>query len=216
MTASTQANKSSHRKLIIMAKSPVAGRVKTRLARDIGIAAATTFYRHTCQAVIARLSATTLWATELNIAPDTGIDDRFWPRHLPRSKQSRGDLGTRMRQAMTRARNGPVVLVGTDIPEIKQHHIAEAYAALRSHDVVLGPTPDGGYWLIGTANQRHLRNALHNVRWSTEFALQDTICSFKAQNAGLSIGLVARLNDIDHGDDFIPVRSLAGRRILPS
>ena len=203
------------RKLIIMAKTPVAGRVKTRLARDVGEASAATFYRHTCRAVVARLSQTKLWTTTLSISPDTGIHDRFWPPHLPRIRQGEGDLGERMQRAMTRNLDGPVVLVGTDIPEIRPSHVADAFHMLRNRDVVFGPTPDGGYWLVGSASQRYLRAAFRNVRWSTEFALSDTIKSFKAQNKRLTVGLITQLNDVDHGTDLAGLQSLIGRRVLP-
>ena len=199
-----------------MAKLPIAGRVKTRLASDIGSAAATSFYRHTCIAVLSRLSATSYWTTVVNIAPDTGLRSRFWPKHLVKTKQGDGDLGDRMRRAMTSAFDGPVILVGTDIPEIKRQHIHEAFAALRNNDVVFGPTPDGGFWLVGIAHLSHLRNAFANVRWSTEFALEDSIRSFKSRQPDVKVGLVSELNDIDHGSDFAAVRSLIGRRILSS
>lgn len=194
----------------------MAGRVKTRLAGDIGTTAATAFYRHTCQGVIARLSATSLWTTILNIAPDAAVSAPFWPHNLTRTAQGEGDLGQRMRRAMTWFPSGPVVLVGTDIPAIQRHHIADAFNALRKNDFVLGPTPDGGFWLVGTANQRNLEGAFDNVRWSTEFALQDTINGLKSHSFRTRIGLVAELNDIDHGSNLAAARSFVGRRILPS
>ncbi len=204
------------RTLIIMAKAPVAGRVKTRLAQDIGTAPAAAFYRHTCQAVVSRLSQTKLWKTRLNIAPDTGVHDRFWPRHIPRESQGDGDLGVRMHRAMQREQDGPVVLVGTDIPEIRPADIADAFRILRNNNVVFGPTPDGGYWLVGTASQRYLRGAFCKVRWSTEFALSDTINSFKAHHERLTVGLTRQLCDVDHGTDLEALQSLVGRRILPN
>ncbi|MAI44803.1 MAG: glycosyltransferase [Hyphomicrobiaceae bacterium TMED74] len=204
------------RKLIIMAKSPVAGRVKTRLSRDIGSAAATNFYRHTCQSVIARLSSTKLWRTVLSISPDTEVHNRFWPRHALRTTQGQGDLGERMRRAMTIQPTGPVVLIGTDIPGVQGHHVANAFHMLKQHDYIFGPTPDGGFWLVGISKQRYLPRAFKDVRWSTEFTLKDTIDSLNRQYSGLRLGLADELNDVDDGKDFKAAQDIIGRRILSS
>ncbi|MEM8977221.1 MAG: TIGR04282 family arsenosugar biosynthesis glycosyltransferase [Pseudomonadota bacterium] len=208
-------NMAGDRRLIIMAKAPVAGRVKSRLGQDIGTAPAANFYRHTCRAVVSRLSQTRLWETTLCIAPDTSIHDRIWPPNIRRKPQGEGDLGERMHRAMMHNQDGPVVLIGTDIPEIRPSDIADAFRNLRNHDVVFGSTPDGGYWLVGSASQRYLRSAFRNVRWSTEYALTDTINSFRSQYNGLKVGLVRQLNDVDHGVDLLALQALVGRRILP-
>ena len=204
------------RKLIIMAKSPVAGRVKTRLSRDIGSAAATNFYRHTCQNVIARLSCANLWRTILSISPDTEIENQFWPQNAPRTRQGQGDLGERMRRAMTVTPTGPVILIGTDIPGAQQHHIANAFQVLKKQDYVFGPTPDGGFWLVGVSTQRYLPRAFKDVRWSTEFTLNDTIDSLNREYSGLGIGFADILNDVDDGQDFEAAQDIIGRRILSS
>ena len=93
--------------LIIMAKVPGAGRVKTRLAREAGSTAATFFYRQTCRAVIARLSTSHRWNVVLSIAPDSGVHDRFWPSGISKLGQGDGDIGRRMQRAIAAMPPGP-------------------------------------------------------------------------------------------------------------
>ena len=101
-----------------MVKEPVAGRVKTRLGQDIGMTAAAWWFRHQTGALIRRVQSPR-WETWLAVAPDTALHSRFWPAHLPRVAQGRGDLGARMARVL-RGASGPVVLIGGDIPGVRQ------------------------------------------------------------------------------------------------
>lgn len=194
-----------------MVKEPHAGRVKTRLARQIGVVQATAFYRHAASAVIRRLAASPRWETWLAVAPDPTITSRFWPRQLPRRAQGTGDLGERMQRIMEWPGRGPVVIVGTDIPAIAPKHIAEAFRVLGDADGVLGPTPDGGYWLVGLRRLPRIERPFASVRWSSEHALADTASNM----ADLVIAKAARLPDVDAAEDWRAVRSWSGRRVLP-
>ena len=187
-------------RLIVFVKEPRPGRVKTRLARDIGAVAATWWLRHQSAALIRRIGYDARWQTLLAVAPDRALSSRAWPAHLPRLAQGGGDLGARMRRALLAAPPGPVVLVGADIPGIRAHHIAEAFALLGRHEAVLGPATDGGYWLIGLRRGGRAlpRGALAGVRWSGPHALADSVASL----APLSIGFAAELADVDSGADL--------------
>src|SRR5262245_26433561 len=132
-------------RLVVMAKAPVAGQVKTRLARELGVATATRFSRHATAALLARVSVSRAWHTTLAIAPDTTVAWRVWPRRVTRVRQGRGDLGARMQRIMRKAPPGPVVIIGTDVPGIRPWHLAEAFRLLGRHDAVFGPASDGGY-----------------------------------------------------------------------
>jgi len=189
------------RHLVIFAKEPLLGAVKTRLARDIGAAAALGFYEETLRNLIARVARDAPWRCWLAVTPD-GFAQRArrrW-RHLPRDvaviAQGPGDLGARMAGAFARLPPGPAVLIGSDIPAITRGHIAEAFAALGRHEAVFGPAEDGGYWLVGQRRLRPLPNLFHDVRWSSEHALADTLANLAP---GQAHALVARLADIDDG-----------------
>jgi rSAM/selenodomain-associated transferase 1 len=195
-----------------MAKQPVAGRVKTRLAREIGTAAATMLYRGMTAAVIARLSGGNRpWETIVALAGHPAVRQRVASRKPIVQPQVRGDLGRRMQAAIDRQPPGPVVLVGSDIPAIRPHHIREAFRALGSHDAVIGAAKDGGYWLIGFRRTRGRIRPFTGVRWSSEHALTDTLAHLR----GCRVARVATLSDVDTADDARLAASWCGRRVLP-
>jgi rSAM/selenodomain-associated transferase 1 len=199
-------------RLVIMAKVPVAGQVKTRLAREIGVSAALQFYRAASRAILARLAADRRWETVLAIAPDAAIHARFWPRRLKKSSQGRGDLGQRMQRILDTAAPGPAIIVGTDVPEIRPSHIAAAFRALGDSDAVLGPAADGGYWLVGARRRPRGLPMFENVRWSSAHTLTDT----ERNLVGLRIARVATLSDVDDARDLRAAQSRFGRRVLPA
>lgn len=199
-------------RLVIMVKEPHAGRVKTRLGREIGAIAAASFYRHAASAVLRRLSRSTRWQTWLAVAPDTMVASRFWPCRISRRAQGRGDLGQRMQRIMEWPGRGPTIIVGTDIPAIEPSHIAAAFRALGRGDAVLGPTPDGGYWLVGLKRSPRILRPFAGVRWSSAHAFPDTAANL----AGQKLGRAARLADVDDAGVWRRVRAWSGRTILPS
>jgi rSAM/selenodomain-associated transferase 1 len=200
------------RSLVIMAKEPRAGRVKTRLAAEVGTARATGFYRQASAAVIARLSATPQWRTVLAIAPDTALGLSCWPARLDRITQGDGDLGVRMLRALAAMPPGPAVLVGTDIPAIRPAHIATAFKALGEHEAVFGPATDGGFWLIGLARRRPIIDIFENVRWSSPHTLADVLANLPAATTAL----VDCLSDVDNADELERASGWFARRVPPS
>ncbi len=196
------------KRLVIFAKAPQMGRVKTRLARELGFVAATRWYRGACASLIGRLAFDRRWATTLAVSPDGAAKERapwpqVWPRGVPRRPQGPGDLGQRMERVFQTFPPGPVALIGSDIPGITCAHIAQAFKALGSHDAVIGPSTDGGYWLIGFSRVKPVRAAFDNVRWSSEHALADTL---KNLINGKSVAFLPILQDVDEAVDLDKVR----------
>ncbi|MEM8632441.1 MAG: TIGR04282 family arsenosugar biosynthesis glycosyltransferase [Pseudomonadota bacterium] len=177
-----------------MLKEPRAGRVKTRLGRDIGMVGAAWWFRHQTRALIQRLDDPR-WRLVLAVSPDRqGVQSRVWPAHLPRLAQGRGSLGDRMKRVFKVLPPGPVAIIGADIPGVTPAHIAGAFAALGRSDAVIGPVPDGGYWLIGLRRTRAVPAELFlGVRWSGPNARSDTVASLGA----LSVAVTATLADVD-------------------
>lgn len=185
--------------LIVMVKEPRPGRVKTRLGHDIGMIQAAWWFRHQTRKLLRRLHDPR-WQIVLAVSPDVeGLKSRVWPAHVPRLPQGRGNLGQRMNRLLRQPHNGPVCLIGADIPGIERPHIARAFAALGSHEAVFGPAPDGGYWLVGLKH-RHLapRSLFKDVRWSTSHALHDTLATLPDQR----VAQVDVLQDVDTLDDL--------------
>jgi uncharacterized protein len=203
---------SFRRRLVIMVKVPVAGRVKTRLARQVGITRATSFSRHTAAAVLARVGASRLWETVLAVTPDAEVAHPCLPSRLMRIAQGGGDLGQRMQRIMARQWPGPVVIIGTDIPAIRPGYIAAAFAALGRCDAVLGPARDGGYWLVGLKRTPRVMSAFGNVRWSSPHTLNDTLANL----TGYRVARAVILGDVDDAHELACAASWFGRRILPA
>lgn len=186
------------RHLVVMLKEPRPGRVKTRLAHDLGTVPACWWFRHQTRALLRHLEDPR-WRLVLAVSPDRAVTARDWPSHLPRIPQGRGDLGARMRHALTAMPRGPVCVIGGDIPAIRKTHIARAFHILGSHDAVLGPTFDGGYWLVGMRRQKAIsRDLFAQVRWSSPYALDDTLNGMN----DLSVGFADRLRDVDTAQDL--------------
>ena len=158
-----------------MVKEPRPGRVKTRLGRGLGMTNAAWWYRHQTRRLFRNLDDPR-WNIVLAVSPDReGLASRTWPRHLARIPQGSGDLGRRMARALS-ATPGPTVLIGSDIPGIAREDITIAFRGLGSSASVIGPAPDGGYWLVGLKQpSRAPKGLFRHVRWSTEFALEDTL-----------------------------------------
>jgi rSAM/selenodomain-associated transferase 1 len=176
------------------------GRVKRRLAREIGASVAIRFYRCCLSHSVMRLAADRRWRCVL--AVDRGRDPfmrlAISRRGLTLMPQGDGDLGRRMQRLFTRLPPGPVVIVGSDIPSIRPAHIAEAFKLLGEADAVLGPAPDGGYWLVGLKRSPRVPAAFASVRWSGPHAFADTLANLE----GRRVALAARLSDVDTAEDL--------------
>jgi rSAM/selenodomain-associated transferase 1 len=192
------------RHLVIFVKEPRLGRVKTRLARDIGLVAATRFYRLATADLIRRLGYDARWRAWLAVAPDRAADARWWPAGLERRTQGPGDLGARMERMFHVLPPGPALIVGSDIPDIRPAHIARAFRALGTGDAVFGPAKDGGYWLVGVKRRRRRPSIFARVRWSSAHALADTLGNLKDAR----VALIETLDDIDDGRAYKEWRAL--------
>ena len=191
--------------LVVMARAPRLGAVKRRLARDLGDLAAWRFYRITAGRLLRALSADPRWRTWLALTPDRAARVRrgLWPATGALLPQGQGDLGARMGCLLRELPPGPVVIVGSDIPDLRPVHVARAFRMLGRHDWVFGPAGDGGYWLIGTRRRRAPpRETFAGVRWSSAHALADTLANLK----GARIGFLEELADMDTGADLARLR----------
>jgi rSAM/selenodomain-associated transferase 1 len=191
--------------VVIFAKAPRIGTVKRRLADGIGQLAAWRCYGDITRKLIDRLAHEPRWILWLAVTPDaTARATRFWPRTrhgraIARIGQGPGDLGARMGRVLRHLPRGPVVIVGSDIPDIDAAAVRGAFRALQSADAVFGPAGDGGYWLVGLRRRPRPRGHLpgtlfRNVRWSSEHALSDTLAGLPRR---LRIAHLHRLEDVD-------------------
>ena len=197
-----------------MAKSPHLGRVKRRLWRDIGDVAAAGFYRSCLSHIVLRLAQDRRWRTVLAVDPGHDVTTVFWPsrRRIARLPQGQGDLGRRMQYLFAALPPGPAIIVGSDVPAIGAAHIADAFRLLGGADTVLGPALDGGYWLVGLRRCPRLLHPFAAVRWSSAYALADTVANLD----GKRVAFAATLSDVDIAEDFRRERASAARLIPPT
>jgi rSAM/selenodomain-associated transferase 1 len=186
------------RHLVVLAKAPALGRVKRRLAADIGPLAALRFQRGATARLLRRVARDRRWRCWLALTPDrAAMGPRFWPVSCRRIGQGRGDLGQRMARPFARLA-GEVVLIGSDIPEITASHIEAAFRLLGANDLVFGPSRDGGFWLIGGRNLP--RGLFARVRWSSPHALTDTLRNVPPR---WRVAMAAALDDVDDGAAYL-------------
>ncbi|MDX2120108.1 MAG: TIGR04282 family arsenosugar biosynthesis glycosyltransferase [Gemmatimonadota bacterium] len=192
--------------LAIFVKSPEPGQVKTRLANEIGPETAATLYRKLGRAVVADNVATGRHRTVVWFAPpDQGNQVRSWLSGLPVDEfnaQHGGGLGRRMMGTFRRhLREGArrVVLIGSDCPDVDRAFVRRAFDALDQSDLVLGPSQDGGFYLIGLTAP--VPGLFRRVAWSTPAVLAQTIRN--AARLGLRVATLPMLRDIDTVEDAL-------------
>jgi uncharacterized protein len=192
------------RTVIVFMRQPMLGRVKTRLARETGSLAAWQFYRRASDRLLRRLRADPKWRIVIAWAAPPQPRALFRPGDL---LQGAGDIGTRMARCLRAAPPGPVVLIGSDIPEVRTRHVRAAIRALERAPLVFGPATDGGFWLVGARSPAHLPRPLFaaTIRWSSPQTLADTLAGLNRPAA-----LADTLADVDHAVDLPPPESLTG------
>ena len=174
---------------------PEPGKVKTRLAADIGDQQALEVYHrllnHTHEITQALPQDKIVYYT-----PHIPAEDVWEPDQFQKALQVEGDLGARMQQAFEQgfARGYTrICIIGTDCYDLTTDHLKQAFRALYHHDAVLGPSRDGGYYLLGMC--RLYPELFANKTWSTESVADDTRTDM--QRLHISFQQLPTLNDID-------------------
>ncbi len=188
----------------LFVRNPVPGRVKTRLARDIGDENACCFYKEMVKDILSSVASTNL---PLYLFHD-GINSSGLPRewigaaHAVVAQQ--GDsIGERMAAAfdLLFSQNlQRVALIGSDIPGLDSQLLLEAFQALESDDAAIAPAVDGGYCLLALSKKSYCNRIFQEIEWSTDRVLQRTLKRF--DEAGLRVKLLAGRQDIDTAADL--------------
>lgn len=186
--------------LIIFVKNPEKGKVKTRLAKDIGDDQALHVYHRLLQytkSISKPLNSEKIVYYSDFIDNNDLWDNMTFEKHL----QDGADLGERMQNAFAEAfarGQQRVLIIGSDCVELETYMIKEAFAVLENNDVVIGPAKDGGYYLLGM--RKFYPTLFENKPWSSDDLLMDTIIDLKKLNAPYY--LLKTLSDIDHVEDL--------------
>ena len=186
-------------RLYIFAKAPRLGKAKTRLAADIGQEEALRLYRAMMRAVIINVQDEA-WTTILAAAtPDSIGAVPEWDG-LPQIAQVGGSLSPRLAEVFKGT--GPILIIGTDCPQVRASDIKDAIQALKTHDAVFGPADDGGFWLIGM-NGPVDPSVFDNVRWSHAQTLSDMTANING-----SVHRLRTLIDVDDLNALNAVKAL--------
>jgi hypothetical protein len=188
----------SKKALIIFTRNPELGKVKTRLAASIGDEKALNIYtfllKHTIK-ITQHIAADKYVYYSENIA----LQD-LWDNDIYRKKLQKGtDLGQRMYHAFKELFSlgyQKVIIVGSDIYDLKQQDIDEAFNKLDSHPYVIGPALDGGYYLLGMTQLYD--PIFKNKQWGTNTVLQNTLQDLKNKR----VLTLAPKNDVDYLEDI--------------
>ena len=185
--------------ILFFVKSPKQGQVKRRLATSLGETVATALYTTFVCDALATLDTCGARVVVCFSPPEAKKSLVAWlGQHYAYLPQRGGDLGQRMNNGFidTFGRGfQQVIIVGSDIPDLPRDVIEDAFASLETRDAVLGPSFDGGYYLIGFKRDTFQPLVFEGIRWGTETVFQETINRFRAK--GLSLDILPTWNDID-------------------
>jgi len=199
--------------LMVFAREPIPGRVKTRLISALGAEGAASLYRDLLKLALAAAAALPDVRRELwcdGAPPRGGVCARLALEFgMALRHQGDGDLGARMSLAMTEAlqRTHGAVLIGSDCPGYHVEYLSAALAALQDHDAVLGPAADGGYVLIGL--RRPAPSLFTGIPWGTDAVLEQTRAALR--HLGWTWAELPTLSDLDRPEDLaqLPAELLA-------
>ena len=193
----------SDKTLLIFTRNPELGKVKTRLAGGVGDQAALDIYKFLLQHTVKITSG-------LSVDKQVFYSEKirsgdFWDEEKFTKKLQHGeDLGLRMQRAFQDAfKSGyqKAIIIGSDMYDLSQKDIEQAFAALDDHNFVIGPAEDGGYYLLG---MNVLKPELfQHKEWGTETVLNDTLADLKEE----SVKLLETRNDVDYYEDIKGIES---------
>jgi len=190
--------------IIVFAKAPIIGNVKTRLAIDLDESLVVNLYKNFVLDILQKIKSIKIQYKIFYDPPDTehlmtgwlGADNKF-------ILQQGSDLGERMKNAFTAMFEDSftrAVIIGTDFPDLPVKYILEAFAGLEKSNAVIGPTFDGGYYLIGFNNASFLSHAFDNMPWGSNMVFKNTMALFNKIN--LSVHVLPRWRDVDTYHDL--------------
>ncbi|HEV2865043.1 MAG TPA: TIGR04282 family arsenosugar biosynthesis glycosyltransferase [Allosphingosinicella sp.] len=184
-------------RILVFAKAPVPGQVKTRLIPRLGAQGAAALAARMLEQTLEAAAATGL---TVELCGDPDPRDWYQGPGVALSAQGPGELGGRLRRAAKRvlAAGEPVLLIGTDCPSLDEARLSAAAAQLRGRDAVIHPTVDGGYALLGL--RRFHPSLFEGIAWSTASVAAETLA--RIGELGWSVSVLETLHDIDEPADL--------------
>ena len=192
--------------IIVFVKNPVRGSVKTRIAKTLGDDEALLIYNYLLDYTLKMCKDTEMLCCIYFDERPWLVDERFKSENFMYRLQNGKSLGEKMFQAFFHIAKDfkRAVIIGSDCPFITPQIIYKSFAALNSTPLSLGPSIDGGYYLLGidltTVTNVKLSNLFRNIEWSTDTVLSDTLLRAKEYN--LEVTFMPEFYDIDTQTDW--------------
>ncbi|WP_438710965.1 TIGR04282 family arsenosugar biosynthesis glycosyltransferase [Aquimarina muelleri] len=184
--------------LLIFTRNPELGKCKTRLAATIGEEAALKIYTFLLQHTVAITKDLDV-KKEVHYSVKVRDNDLWNPQIYSKKQQYGDDLGQRMEYAFAKGFEQGyenIIIIGSDMYDLSQKDIENAFLALDTHEYVIGPAEDGGYYLFGMKSLNS--QVFKNKAWGTETVLEDTLKDIKEKN----LKVLEERNDIDYYEDI--------------
>ncbi|MDN3724833.1 TIGR04282 family arsenosugar biosynthesis glycosyltransferase [Aequorivita sp. SDUM287046] len=188
----------SKKALIIFTRNPELGKVKTRLAKSVGDESALEIYKfllnHTVK-ITENLSVDKFVYYSENIA----VNDIWNPQHFRKRLQTGNELGEKMKNAFSEIfalGYTKAIIIGSDMFDLSQNDLENAYNTLQTEQVVIGPATDGGYYLLGMKD--FIPNIFENKKWGTSTVLEETLKDLETKK----FVLLEERNDVDYYGDI--------------
>lgn len=182
-------------RLILFARYPIAGTCKTRLIPALGPEGAAALHRHLTERTVRIMQQSGCPVAVAYTGADISEFERWLGPDILLIEQVEGDLTAKL---LACASPAPVIFFGADTPDLQHHHVASAIAGLETHEVVIGPAEDGGYYLIGM--RQALPALFIDMPWSTEHVLPETLT--RLSSLGIEPLLLETLSDCDRPEDL--------------
>jgi len=187
--------KSSQPRAVLFTRFPVAGAAKTRLIPAVGAEGAAAIHKILTERTVETLLSCDC-QVEIAFTGATEKEFRDWLGNDPTYVEQRGDdLTDRLLERLSPA---PVLFLGSDTPALETRHIKQALSELQSHDAVIGPAEDGGYYCIGLNNEHEF--LFREMSWSTDQVFPETVK--RMDDANISYALLETLSDCDTPEDL--------------
>lgn len=195
-------------RLLVFARLPELGKVKTRLAADVGAERALVVYEAMLRELVTAIGSSTeeteiecLWAP--TPAANAALLRRAFPDHAV-AMQTGSTLGDRLSMAFSERfffhRTDRIIAIGVDDPLLPRTLIDHAFSLLESVEYVVGPAQDGGYYLIGCRAASYEPEVFQGIEWGTSSVLASTVAAIAA--TGRTMALLPERFDVDTGEDL--------------
>lgn len=185
--------------VLLFAKSPIKGQVKTRLAAQTGEDFAVELYKCFVEDLISLVESLDVQLKLCFYPPNTKLNFLEWlgEQHCYRP-QIGNNLGERLKNAFNNAfKEGfsKVVVIGSDSPDLSVQFLIEGFDVLSSYDAVIGPASDGGYYLIGFSKDGFIPEVFDNISWSSDSVFEQSVSILKRH--GRNVYLLGLWHDVD-------------------